>query len=420
MPLRVALPDPARVTRRAAIIGCGTAGPAAAILLAEQGWDITIFEQADEISPVGAGLLLQPAGQRVLARLGVHGFIAERAAHVAQLLGHTTGGRLVLDLRYADLGAGTIGLGVHRAMLIDAMLVRLSETSAELRCGVDIIGIERDGERSRLTTDAGPEGPFDLVVLADGARSRLRAMTGLERRAAPYPWGALWAIVPDTEGVYPDVLRQVYGSTTAFLGFLPSGRVQLDDDPLVSVFWSVRNDRVDALRATDFAAFRSQLEQLAPAAAPILSHLTGWDQLVHARYMDVTLRRPYSPGLVCIGDAAHAMSPQLGQGVTMALRDAEALADALAASPTVDAALADYARRRRAATRFYQLGNRVSTWFFQHDFTPYAWVRDVVFGPLCFTPLVKQQLLHTLAGTKTGVLTHERLQAQLAAPPRIG
>lgn len=395
----------------AAVIGCGTAGPAAAILLDEQGWDVTIYEQAEEIAAVGAGLLLQPAGQRVLGRIGVADYVTLRAAHVEQLLGHNLSGRLVLDLRYGDLAPGTIGLGVHRAMLLDAMLARLERTDVELQTGVEVASLRRDGARWFVQLPGSEVGPYDLVVLADGARSHLRDDTGLLKRAREYPWGALWAIVPDVEQVYPDKLRQYYGSTTTFLGFLPSGRIALDGQPLISVFWSVRNNQADALRNTDFSGFHAQMLALAPEAASILSHLSSWDDFIHARYMDVSLRKPYGPGVVCIGDTAHAMSPQLGQGVTMALRDAEALADALAASHTLEDGLRGYELRRRSATRFYQLGNRVSTWFFQHDFTPFAWVRDMLFGPFCFTPGMKGQLLRTLAGLKTGILTSEPVRA---------
>ncbi|NHN19431.1 FAD-dependent oxidoreductase, partial [Bacillus amyloliquefaciens] len=78
-----------------------------------------------------------------------------------------------------------------------------------------------------------------------------------------------------------------------------------------------------------------------------LSHIESAQQMNRARYRDVVMRRPYERSVVFLGDAAHAMSPQLGQGVNMALLDARALANALASCGGVEDALAHYARSRR-------------------------------------------------------------------------
>lgn len=398
---------------RVGVVGGGTAGPAAAILLAEAGHDVTVFERAECLEPVGAGLLLQPDGQWVLAQMGLLDAVRDRAASVGRLLGHTSLGRRVLDLAYADLAPRLVGLGVHRASLIQVLVERMgSVEGCRLECGVDIAAMERREDGWFLDGPSnGTRGPYDLVVLANGARSALRASTGLVRRAREYPWGALWTILPDPGGLFPDTLEQVYRSNDTFLGFLPTGRIPGDSVQQVSVFWSVRNDAVELTRSKGARALRDSIVGLVPRSAPVVDGLTSWEQWIHARYMDVSLRQPYRDGVVCIGDTAHAMSPQLGQGVTLALQDAWALAASLRDCDTLDAALAGYARERRSAVRFYQLANRAATWFFQGDSRVLAAIRDLAFGPMNHVPIYRGQMLRTLAGFKRGILdSHVRRQ----------
>src|SRR6188508_2466890 len=129
------------------IIGCGTAGPAAALLLARAGHRVTVYERVAEPGPVGAGILLQPTGQAVLARLGLLERVRARAAPVDRLLCQRTGGRAVVDLRYAEIGAA-VGLGIHRGVLFQALFDALSaEEGVRLELGFDVERVEVDGAR---------------------------------------------------------------------------------------------------------------------------------------------------------------------------------------------------------------------------------------------------------------------------------
>src|SRR5690606_34396999 len=103
------------------------------------------------------------------------------------------------------------------------------------------------------------------------------------------------------------------------------------------------------------------------------------------------------------GDSAHAMSPQLGQGVNMALMGAEALAGALRTAPSVDAALAAYQRERRAHVWIYQLWSRWLTPLFQSGYDTVARVRDAAFLPLGRMPGGRVQMLRVLTGTRRGL-----------------
>jgi len=125
-------------------------------------------------------------------------------------------------------------------------------------------------------------------------------------------------------------------------------------------------------------------------------------QLRRATYRDAVLDVWSRGRLVLLGDAAHAMSPQLGQGVNMALMDALALRDALRAEATVDAAIGRYQRQRRGHVRIYQFWSRWLTPLFQSERSVAARVRDLTFLPLGRVPGGRGQMLRVLSGLQRG------------------
>src|SRR4029078_12534499 len=118
-----------------------TAGPAAALLLARAGHRVTVYERVAEPGPVGAGILLQPTGQAVLARLGLLERVRARAAPVERLLCQRVSGRAVVDLRYQEIGTA-VGRGSSTGVLFEALLSALRDEpgiALELGCDVDTL-----------------------------------------------------------------------------------------------------------------------------------------------------------------------------------------------------------------------------------------------------------------------------------------
>jgi 2-polyprenyl-6-methoxyphenol hydroxylase-like FAD-dependent oxidoreductase len=184
---------------RVAVIGCGTAGAAAALLLSRAGHDVTVFERVPEPGPVGAGIMMQPSGLLVLERLGLARHVIARGARVSRLVCETSSGRSILDLHYESLAPGLFGVGLHRGVLFETLHQALVASPVQLRCGVAIEQARLQGERVALVDDSGGRHDlFDLAVVCDGARSRVRdAMRTLSREVRLYPWGALWFIAQD-------------------------------------------------------------------------------------------------------------------------------------------------------------------------------------------------------------------------------
>ena len=385
-----------------AIVGYGTAGQAAALLLARDGHRVEVFERAPEPGPVGAGFLLQPTGLQVLWELGLLPDVLAHGRRVNRLYGETPCGRAVMDMRYSGLDARLFGLGMQRGALF-TLLADAWAGQGVLHSGHAIDAISDDTRRIRDPHGCW-HGPFDLVVAADGSASRLRGATGAVKREAMYPWGALWRLVPQGDWAWGDELRQRYVAARKMIGLLPVGTRPGDDTPRLSFFWSLPVADFDGWRARGLPAWRDEIARLWPEADARLADTVDPDQLARASYRDVTLRHWHRDRLVVLGDAAHGMSPQLGQGVNMALMDAMALRDALRLQADVASALQAYQRQRQAHVGVYQFWSRWLTPIFQSDLDWVAHARDVAFLPAGRLPGGRNHLLRVLSGTRHGVL----------------
>jgi len=390
------------------VIGCGTAGAAAAVFLARAGHVVALYERVPEPGPVGAGIVLQPSGQHVLERLGLLEEIVARGARLDGLECVTDDGKKIVDLEYATLDPRLFGVGLHRGVLFAALFGAVQREPIALRLGVGIDSWRRDRSGRIVCTDesGARHGPHDLLVVCDGARSHLRAGPGVPSTAHPYPWGALWFVGRDPDARFTRKLRQTVRGTRRMLGLLPTGRGPDEADPVphVSLYWSIRLDEVAPWRAKGLAAWKSEILRFRPDASPVLDQIEDASQVLTASYHDVVMRRWHAHDVVCLGDAAHATSPQLGQGCNLALWDAMTLASCLESHPTVEAALGAYSAAREDHLAFYQFATRWLTPLFQSDLAPLGPLRDMAMGAMTKVPMFQRQMVETMAGIKLGVI----------------
>lgn len=387
-----------------AIVGAGVAGAAAAIRLAERGIDVDLYEAVPEPRPIGAGLLLQPTGQRVLASMGLLNEALALGTRVDRLFGDTPSGRTVLNMSYRRFQPDAFGLGIQRGALMGLLWARVKALGIRWQCGMGVEGFTQDATGVTLRLAGGATARHAALIIANGSFSRLREGMDVAQHARPFPWGAVWTVLPAPEGFPQIELRQRFRAASQMLGLMPVGKASHDDTTRgINVFWSLPVADLDGGSSRiDLASLKRQMTDLFPDVAPLLAGLTEPTQWREARYADVWMQRWHDGRVLAIGDCAHGMSPQLGQGANMALIDAHALAaEADGDWPRV---FERYTRRRRAHLRFYGQASKGLTPMFQSHAVVAPWLRDRFFGWGGRLPYIHQQSIATLAGYKTGWL----------------
>ena len=383
------------MTDRVSVVGAGPSGLAAALMLARQGRDVLVFERFEQAAPVGAGFMLQPTGLAILDALGLTPAVEAMAQPIDHLFGREARrGRIVLDVRYADLNRPRPALGVHRAALFEVLYRACLDAGVRFETGREMVA----AEAGRLTDARGVSSPaFDLIIDASGARSRIAA--GLGSAPRPLAWGALWATVPWPGDPFDArALQQVYQGASKMVGVLPVGARPDSPGRLATFFWSLRTEDHAAWRGAGLDPWKAEVRALWPETAGLLETLTDADQLTLAHYGHHTLARPVADRLAVIGDAAHSTSPQLGQGVNMGLLDAWSLTQALSSHADVTEALSAYADARRWHIRLYQALSLGFTPFYQADGRILPWIRDHLLGKAARLPLSPRLLAATVSG----------------------
>jgi salicylate hydroxylase len=307
---------------RAAVVGGGIGGLAAACSLRLRGIDVTVFERTAAIGEVGAGLTIFPNGLRQLERMG----LAKALAAVGAMIGersqyYRADGTAVGKVVTTDSSGWNGMYGMHRADLLNALAACLPTDA--VRTGHRCIAFEQDALSAHIEFANGETATADIVIVADGIHSTLqkyvvepappeysgvRAYRGLIPREKITDWPEEAHQVWMGDGKHFIVYPVRSGRLLNYVGFVPTRNETMES-------WSAVGDR----------------EELAEA-------FNGWDANVVRLLRSVETcywwglydRRPlrtWTKGrLVLLGDAAHAMLPHLGQGANQAIEDGVALA----------------------------------------------------------------------------------------------
>jgi len=362
-----------------AIVGCGIGGLAVAGFLSDSNHEITLYDQFDTPAPVGSGLVIQPVGLRILEKLGAAKEAVAKGAKGYRMLGYeAVTKRKVLDVSYGPESGPDFGLGIHRASLFDALLNACIAKGVQITNAHEITGHTLAESKHTLTfTNGTTSAPFDLIIDASGANSPLSPM-----QSKTLPYGAIWGTVdwPDKTELRYDQLQQRYRRACNMIGILPIGSLPGSNTPKAALFWSLPQDQFRKWQGTSLDLWKSEAKILWPALAPFVDQIQTHDEMTMAGYTHGTMRKPYSNGLVHIGDAAHRASPQLGQGANMALLDAYGLAECLKKHP-LDVALPTYRKIRKTHVTLYQAMSWAFTPMYQSDSRILPLIRDLLLAP---------------------------------------
>jgi 2-polyprenyl-6-methoxyphenol hydroxylase-like FAD-dependent oxidoreductase len=331
------------------VVGGAVGGTSAALLLAELGASVTLLERVAEPAAVGAGILLQPNGLAVLAGLSLANRLNTAGHRMRGGTVRSASGRAISTIAVPDYGPdfGHI-LAVARSRLMEVLVEAVTaHPDIDVRLGADVAAARPDGTVEVRSAGSVSTIRADLVVGADGVWSTVRdgGDFGSRMRAtgANYVRGLVAAPDAGVEGEYWTPL--------GLFGGAPLGDGS-------TYFYAAGNASqvAAAIASRDLSTFCALWTKTLPLSAPVLSQLTSFDQLLVNEVVRIDCDQWWDGRLVLVGDAAHAMAPNLGQGANSALVDAAVLATELAAVPSgsLQQGLARYAARRRLRVRRVQ------------------------------------------------------------------
>ena len=328
-------------SRHVLIAGAGIGGLTLACALRRAGISFTVFERAEALRWVGAGIVVQMNAAVALRRIGLCDAVAAAGASpsdsaILQPSGATIT-RLPVQRLQQELGAPLVCL--HRARLQSVLLEHAGPE--HVRLGRAVTGFQDDGHRVTVTLSDGSTTTGDVLVGADGLRSAVRS--GLLGDAPlRYSGYTSWrGIAPEVPSVRPGLVSETWGRGARF-GVVPIGSGQ--------VYWFATLNAPPGGQDGPGGA-RARLQALfAGWHAPIAELLaaTPEDAIVRTDIHDRPPVTRWSRGRVTLlGDAAHPMTPNLGQGGCQAIEDAVVLSECLASGDAVESSLTTYEQRRR-------------------------------------------------------------------------
>lgn len=329
-----------------AVIGAGYAGATAALALARLGANVTIYEQAQEIKEVGAGIGLRPSTMDQFRKLGIFDAIdavTSPSDYFEILLAH--GQRIAMEEWPEKEAFGASTHFVHRGDFIDTLLSVLPE--GMLKKNHRLSSIVDNGDSATLAFENGLTVKADLVVGADGIRSQVRKHLFSDKAPVFAGEHAYRAVIPaaSTFGMVDDGNLRMYvgrGTKIYLLPLLHRQEVSFDITCL-----STDSTPAPAFnKATLTEMVASFDERLVAITAGLDSSLVN----LRAVYDIDPVANWHSNAVVLIGDAAHAMLHHQGQGANSAVLDAGALAEALEQASAIPAALAAFQASRKPVT----------------------------------------------------------------------
>src|SRR5215813_7605546 len=348
-------PEPTQV--RCCIAGGGPAGMMLGFLLARAGIDVIVLEKHKDFLRDFRGDTIHPSTLELMHELGILDEFLKRPHQELRQLSGQVGDELIPLADFSRLPTKCKFLAfMPQWDFLDFLAGQGKEfPTFKLRLEAEVTRLLQNGSQITGVAAETPKGTWeitaDLVVAADGRQSIVRELAGLKVEELGAPIDVLWFRLPRSASDPGQVLgRFVRGKIM----------VMLNRDDYWQCGFVIRKGGFAAMQELGLEKFRADIVSIAPFLSDRVNNLQDWNEIKLLTVKVDRLRQWYRPGLLCIGDAAHAMSPVGGVGINLAIQDAVAAANLLTKSLAIrtvtTADLHKVQQRRLLPTRITQAG----------------------------------------------------------------
>jgi 2-polyprenyl-6-methoxyphenol hydroxylase-like FAD-dependent oxidoreductase len=329
-------------TRRVLVVGGGITGSVLALALAQRGVAVVLAEIRERWVGAGHGITLQGNALRAFHQVGVFEQIAERGFAFGKLRMRTADGHVIMELDTPPMGGPEVPptMGALRADVADVLSRAVLAAGVDVRLGTTVTAIENDGDGVTATLSDGAVERFDVLVGADGIRSKVRAMIGIDAEPAKVGMG-IWRVVGKRPAAM-ECSEVYYGGPKYKAGYTP-----ISPDLCYAFLLEGNLDRSYVGEHPHGALFKEHGQGYGGIWGEVRDSIAD-DAVVNYQYIEAVLvPEPWYRGrAIVIGDAAHACPPLIAQGAAMCAEDAVVLAEMLTTGDGVGTALEKFMQRR--------------------------------------------------------------------------
>ena len=329
-------------TRRVLVVGGGITGSVLSLALAQRGVDVVLAEIRDRWEGAGHGITLQGNALRAFHAVGVLDRIAERGYAFDKLRMRTADGHVIMEIDTPPMGGPDLPptMGALRADVADVLSDAVRAAGVDVRLGTTVTAVDDHGDSVTATLSDGSEETFDLLVGADGIRSKVRRMIGIDVEPATVGMG-IWRVVAARPAAM-ECSELYYGGPKYKAGYTP-----ISGDLCYAFLLEGNLDRSYVGEHPNGAVFKEHGRGYGGIWGEVRDSIAD-DAVVNYQYIEsVLVPEPWYRGrCIVVGDAAHACPPLIAQGAAMCAEDAVVLAEMLTGGDGVDEALHKFMERR--------------------------------------------------------------------------
>jgi len=343
------------------IIGAGIAGLTAAIILEQRGFEVVVFEAATTFKKVGAGITLASNAMQIYKRIGLYATIATAGNYINRLAVLDSQLKLLskADLTSLEEKHQVTAIAIHRASLHAVLLKQLKNTAVHL--GKRLANVEQKEGKVYISFEDGSTYETAILIGADGIHSKVReAILGHSqlRNAKQHCWRGIAKVALLEEVTrqltdYKTSLNELWGKGSRF------GFVRINPD---EIYWfALTNQKKDHTIALDKRDIHFLFKNYDPLIAKIIG-ATSANEILYNQMIDLKPLKTWHNQQICLlGDAAHATTPNMGQGACQAIESAYVLATCLSKTSNPIAAFSQFEKIRKKkaiqiVNRSWQIG----------------------------------------------------------------